>query len=165
MKRLFSTRVCSPLGWILLVSDGDALCGLYFEGQKHFPSLPEAEKRADLPVFEKTRIWLERYFAGDDPKIDIPLRLDGTAFQQSVWKLLKEIPYGGIVSYGKLARTLTEQTGKPCSARAVGGAVGRNPISIIVPCHRVLGSDGLLTGYAGGTERKRQLLELERRTP
>lgn len=150
------------MGVILLVSDGEALTGLYFEGQKHYPSELEAEEKDDASVFEKAKAWLEKYFAGEKPESGIPIHLDGTAFQQSVWELLKAIPYGGTVSYGELAARLEEQTGKLCSARAVGGAVGRNPVSIIVPCHRVVGADGSLTGYAGGTERKKRLLEIER---
>ena len=113
-------------------------------------------------LFEKTRAWLERYFAGKAPELDVPLRPDGTAFQRAVWELLREIPYGETISYGELAAALAERSGRPCPARAVGGAVGRNPVSILVPCHRVVGADGSLTGYAGGTERKRKLLEIER---
>ena len=157
----YTAHVPSPLGGILLVSDGDALCGLYFEGQKHYPSELVAEEKEDAPVFEKTLSWLEQYFAGKKPEADIPLHFDGTTFQQSVWELLREISYGETVSYGELAGKLEEQIGKPCSARAIGGAVGRNPVAIIVPCHRVLGADGSLTGYAGGVERKKRLLEIE----
>ena len=161
--KMYSARLSSPLGPILLVSDGEALCGLYFEGQKHFPSALAAEEAPSLPVFEQTRAWLERYFSGAAPQEEPPLRLSGTAFQRSVWELLREISYGATVSYGELAGELSARRGKPCSARAVGGAVGRNPVSILVPCHRVLGADGSLTGYAGGTERKRALLKLEGR--
>jgi methylated-DNA-[protein]-cysteine S-methyltransferase len=162
MTRLFCTRVPSPLGDLLLVSDGEALCGLYFEGQRHFPGTLEAEERAELAVFDSARAWLQSYFAGQEPTASVPLRLDGTAFQRAVWERLLEIPYGETVSYGTLARELAERRGRPCSARAVGGAAGRNPVSLIVPCHRVVGADGSLTGYAGGAERKRKLLEIER---
>ena len=158
---LYTTHLSSPLGALLLVSDGEALCGLYFEGQKHYPAALEAAEKADLAVFEATRAWLEAYFAGEKPCFAPPLRLDGTAFQRAVWELLREIPYGKTVSYGALAERLSAREGKRCSARAVGGAVGRNSVSIIVPCHRVVGADGSLTGYAGGTERKRRLLEME----
>ena len=158
---LYTDLFASPLGEILLVSDGEALCGLYFEGQKYIPALPEAEKDPSLPVFKSARAWLERYFAGEKPKVDLPLCAAGTAFQRAVWDLLKEIPYGATVTYGELAERLAARRGRPCSARAVGAAVGRNPISLIVPCHRVLGADGSLTGYAGGLARKRALLQLE----
>ncbi|MBR0208770.1 MAG: methylated-DNA--[Oscillospiraceae bacterium] len=157
-----TAHVPSPLGELLLVSDGEALCGLYFEGQRYYPALPEAEERPELSVFEKTRAWLRAYFAGERPETDVPLHPDGTAFQRAVWELLREIPYGETVSYGTLADMLAAHRGRPCSARAVGGAVGRNPVSILVPCHRVVGADGSLTGYAGGTDRKRKLLEIER---
>lgn len=158
---LYTDLFASPLGEILLVSDGEALCGLYFEGQKYIPALPEAEKDPSLPVFKSARAWLERYFAGEAPEEKVPLRAAGTAFQRAVWDLLKEIPYGATVTYGELAERLAARRGRPCSARAVGAAVGRNPISLIVPCHRVLGADGSLTGYAGGLARKRALLQLE----
>ena len=158
----YSSCVPSPLGELLLVSDGEALCGLYFVGQKHFPAALEAEEKSDLAVFEQTRAWLRRYFACERPEPEVPLRLAGTAFRRAVWELLLQIPCGTTVSYGALAAELAGRTGRPCSARAVGGAVGRNPVSILVPCHRVVGADGSLTGYAGGTERKRRLLEIER---
>ena len=159
---LYTDSFASPLGEILLVSDGETLSGLYFEGQKYIPALPEAEKDPSLPVFKSARAWLARYFAGEKPEADLPLRAAGTAFQRAVWDLLKEIPYGTTATYGELAKRLAARRGRPCSARAVGAAVGRNPISLIVPCHRVLGADGSLTGYAGGLARKRALLRLER---
>ena len=158
---LYTDLFASPLGEILLVSDGETLSGLYFEGQKYVPALPEAEKDPSLPVFKSARAWLERYFAGEKPEVDLPLCAAGTAFQRAVWDLLKEIPYGATVTYGELAERLAARRGRPCSARAVGAAVGRNPISLIVPCHRVIGADGSLTGYAGGLARKRALLQLE----
>lgn len=158
---LYTDLFASPLGEILLVSDGETLSGLYFEGQKYVPALPEAEKDPSLPVFKSARAWIARYFAGEKPEADLPLRAAGTAFQRAVWDLLKEIPYGATVTYGELAERLAARRGRPCSARTVGAAVGRNPISLIVPCHRVLGADGSLTGYAGGLARKRALLQLE----
>ena len=158
---LYTDSLASALGEILLVSDGKALCGLYFEGQKYYPALPEAKEEPSLPVFQSARDWLKRYFAGEKPEADLPLRAAGTDFQRAVWALLSEIPYGATVTYGELADTLSAQRGRPCSARAVGAAVGRNPISVIVPCHRVLGVGGALTGYAGGLARKRALLRLE----
>ena len=160
--KTFTACVPSPLGEILLVSDGEALCGLYFEGQKYYPAALETAERAKLAVFERARAWLESYFAGERPEIEVPLRLEGTAFRRAVWERLRAIPRGETVSYGELAAELARDRGRPCSARAVGAAVGRNPVSILVPCHRVVGADGSLTGYAGGLERKRKLLEIER---
>lgn len=150
----------SPLGGITLVSDGNALTGLFFDGQKHFGSTfgPPASLPAKPPVFDETRRWLDLYFSGREPDFTPPLLLQGTMFQQRVWAELLTIPYGQAMTYGELARRLGVH-----SAQAVGGAVGRNPISIIVPCHRVVGSDGSLTGYAGGLDRKRALLQLEQK--
>ena len=149
----------SPLGKITLASDGETIVGLWFEGQKHFARmLSEDAQPRSLPVFDDAVRWLDAYFAGSEPDETPPLRLRGTAFQQTVWMALLEIPHGKTVTYGALARSL----GMPNGARAVGSAVGRNPISIMVPCHRVTGADGSLTGYAGGMDRKRKLLELER---
>ena len=152
--------VPSPLGEILLAAEGGALSGLWFVGQKYEGAgLPDGSVPGPVsadPALEGAAAWLERYFAGEDPEIDFPLAPRGTVFQRRVWEALREIPYGGTSSYGALAEKLGCK-----SARAVGAAVGRNPISILIPCHRVLGSDGKLTGYAGGLERKRALLELE----
>ena len=153
----------SPLGGITLASCGEALSGLWFDGQKHFAAtLGGAPEEKPLPVFEQTARWLDAYFAGRISDFTPPLRLKGTTFQKAVWELLLTIPYGETRSYGELAAQLAEAYGlSRVSARAVGAAVGRNPISIIVPCHRVLGANGRLTGYAGGLARKRALLELE----
>ncbi len=146
----------SPLGGITLAGEGDALVGLWFDGQAHFgTTLGEAAREARLPVFEETRRWLEVYFSGREPDFAPPLDLRGTPFQQAVWAQLLLIPHGQTVTYGELARRLDS------SARAVGGAVGLNPVSLIVPCHRVLGAGGRLTGYAGGLDRKIRLLRLE----
>lgn len=161
-KPVYTLHVPSPLGTILLVSDGEALCGLYFDGQRHLPEMPDAEENKTIAVLEEARAWLEEYFTGEKPETVVPVRLEGTAFQRSVWELLAEVPYGETVSYGELAEKLLERSKRKVSARAVGGAVGRNPVSIIVPCHRVVGADGSLTGYAGGVERKKKLLEIER---
>jgi methylated-DNA-[protein]-cysteine S-methyltransferase len=151
----------SPLGRLLLASDGEALTGAWFEGQRYFASmLPEKRDEKALPVFAAAARWLDDYFAGGDPGQTPALRPTGTPFQRRVWELLAKIPYGKTTSYGALATALAEE-GSPTSARAVGGAVGRNPISILIPCHRVLGADGSLTGYAGGLERKKSLLLLE----
>ena len=153
---------CSPLGDILLESGGETLTGLWFKGQKHCPPFAHAEPLTAAPGPVKLAAgWLDKYFSGQRPGFTPPLSLSGTGFQISVWELLKAVPYGQTVTYGELARRLSLLTGKTVSARAVGSAVGRNPISIIVPCHRVVGAGGKLTGYAGGLERKQKLLELE----
>lgn len=159
----YFTQFPSPLGPLTLASDGEALCGLWFEGQKYFMApLPETPTRLDaLPVFDRTRDWLAAYFAGERPSPEaLPLAPCGGAFRQAVWRELRAIPYGETVTYGQIAARLA-LSGAPTSARAVGGAVGHNPVSIVIPCHRVLGSGGDLTGYAGGVERKRFLLRLE----
>lgn len=152
----------SPVGPVTVASDDEAIIGLWLEGQKYFEAtLEAAEERPDLPVLAEARAWLERYFAGDDPGALPPVSPRGTAFQQRVWAQLAEIPYGQLTTYGQIARRLKEQTGARTSARAVGSAVGRNPISIILPCHRVVGSTGSLTGYAGGLQKKIALLGIE----
>lgn len=153
----------SPLGGITLASDGEALIGLWFDGQKYFgSSLHENAAEAELPVFAETRRWLEIYFGGHAPEFTPPLRQHGSPFRQSVWAALRRIPFGQVTTYGELARGLAQLGGlDKMSARAVGGAVGHNPISLIVPCHRVVGSGGSLTGYAGGIDRKAKLLALE----
>ena len=153
----------SPLGEILLSADEVGLTGLWFVGQKHFaPFLRGDEQVVDLPVFAETKHWLDIYFTGRRPDFTPNLHMIGTDFQQSVWRTLLTIPYGSAMTYGQIAEKLATGCGVPkMSARAVGGAVGRNRISLIVPCHRVVGSDGSLTGYAGGIERKVKLLQLE----
>lgn len=147
----------SPVGNLTLASDGTALTGLWLEGQKYFGGrsgqtlIPGPE---DLPLFQTARTWLDQYFAGARPSpAQLPLAPAGTPFQRAVWEKLQAIPWGSVTTYGALARELDG-----ASPRAVGGAVGRNPISIIIPCHRVVGADGSLTGYAGGVERKQRLL-------
>lgn len=151
----YVARYASPLGEITMASDGVALTGVWFAGQKHFPELSGAEE-AELPVFAQTRQWLDSYFAGTAPETLPAMNLQGTAFQRAVWAQLLQIPYGQTVTYG----TLAARVGMT-SARAVGGAVGRNPISLLVPCHRVVGAGGKLTGYDGGLDRKEYLLKLE----
>jgi methylated-DNA-[protein]-cysteine S-methyltransferase len=151
----------SPLGGITLASDGEALIGLWFDGQKLFGDvLKEERMEKELPVFKETIRWLDIYFKGQEPSFSLKLKLRGSPFRQRVWQILLAIPYGQTVTYKQIARQIDE-TGR-MSCQAIGNAVGHNPISIIVPCHRVIGSDGSLTGYAGGLDRKKKLLELEK---
>ena len=153
----------SPLGTVIFASDGKALTGLWFEGQKFFGStLSGEQEEKDLPVFRQTVRWLNLYFEGKQPGVVPELSLKGSPFRMLVWKFLLKIPYGRTVTYGELASAIAEELGcSRMSAQAVGGAVVHNPVSIIVPCHRVIGADGSLTGYAGGIERKKALLSLE----
>lgn len=167
-------RYDSPLGRIRLASDGEAIIGLWFEGQKYFAQgLGPEVREEDLPIFRQTAEWLAAYFAGKRPQDGSLAMTDalpalpklaprGGEFRQRVWRLLCEIPYGEVTTYGALARRVAAELGRDSmSAQAVGGAVGHNPISILIPCHRVVGSDGSLTGYAGGIEKKVELLRLE----
>ncbi|MBR1496518.1 MAG: methylated-DNA--[Oscillospiraceae bacterium] len=156
------TSYASPLGEITLASGGAGLCGLWFEGQRRFGgSLATDRSAGTSPALEAARRWLDLYFRGEAPDFLPPLELRGTVFQKAVWEALLEIPYGETVTYGALAARLSQRLGRAVSPRAVGAAVGRNSISLVIPCHRVLGANGSLTGYAGGLERKRRLLELE----
>ncbi len=159
----YTDRYRSPLGDILLAADETGLTGLWFEGQKYFAlRLDQKHEERELPVFSRTKEWLDIYFSGKEPEISLPLHFTGTTFQNKIWDLLCQIPYGQTTTYGAIARQYAAQEGiAHMSAQAVGGAVGHNSISIIVPCHRVLGSDGSLTGYAGGLDKKAALLELE----
>ena len=154
----------SPLGNILLSSDGESLTGLWFEDQKDCPPLPGAgSAKGNPPVFERAARWLDRYFSGREPDFTPPLRMTGTEFQREVWGLLLQIPYGVVTTYGELAHEIAARRGiSRMAAQAVGGAVGHNPISIIVPCHRVVGANGSLIGYGGGLDRKAKLLKLEK---
>ena len=161
-------RYRSPLGDITIASNGQCIIGLWFEGQKHFGSTvtePLAQNKND-PVLQAAKQWLDAYFSGRNPSTrDLPIILDGTLFQNEVWEILKGIPYGTTLTYGKIAAMIAEKRGiKTMSAQAVGNAVARNPVSIIIPCHRVIGENGKLTGYAGGIERKKRLLALESNT-
>lgn len=160
---IFVSHYDSPLGGIALESDGEALTGLRFDGQRYHAYVFSGEREEkELPVFEQTKKWLDVYFSGSDPGFMPPLRLDGTPFRLAVWEILRAIPYGRTLTYGSIARLVAEKTGVgKMSAQAVGGAVGRNPVAIIIPCHRVVGADGSLTGYAAGVDKKRRLLELE----
>ncbi|NUT53477.1 MAG: methylated-DNA--[protein]-cysteine S-methyltransferase [Saccharothrix sp.] len=151
------TVIDSPVGGITLVARDGALAGLYMEEHRHRPALSTFGER-DAGPFGEVVSQLEEYFAGDRTEFDLPLSMAGTPFQRTVWDALKEIPHGETVSYGELAARI----GRPTASRAVGLANGKNPISIIVPCHRVVGSTGSLTGYGGGIERKRMLLGFER---
>ena len=154
----------SPLGSITIASDGDALTGLWFEEQKYYAAgLSEEYEERNLEIFRTSKRWLDMYFSAKDPGFTPPLNLQGTAFRQKVWQILLTIPYGQTVTYGDIARLIAKRSGLPSmSAQAVGGAVGHNPVSLIVPCHRVVGADGSLTGYAGGIDRKAKLLYLEK---
>lgn len=153
----------SPLGGMTLASDGEALTGLWFDGQKYFGStLSAGYGERSLPVFKQTDAWLDIYFGGRAPEFTPPLNPRGTPFRRAVWEILLTVPFGRTVTYGEIAVLLAKQMKLPrMSAQAVGGAVGHNPISLIIPCHRVVGSDGDLTGYAGGLERKKWLLKME----
>ncbi|AMD47103.1 methylated-DNA--[protein]-cysteine S-methyltransferase [Bordetella holmesii] len=162
---MYSHDYLSPLGPLLLTSDGHHLTGLWIAGQKYHGGsirapLTPAPDRAE---FKRVEHWLDAYFRGAKPALaDLDLAPQGTPFRQCVWQALREIPYGQTTTYGAIARQIAEQTGnRPVAGQAVGGAVGHNPISIIIPCHRVVGSSGSLTGYAGGLHRKLRLLALE----
>ena len=159
----YTYRYDSPLGRILLASDGTSLTGLWFEGQKYYAAaLTGQHEEKALPVFDQAKSWLDIYFGGKEPDFTPPLTPAGSEFRREVWELLRSIPYGKTVTYAELASMIAERRGlSHMSAQAVGGAVGHNPISIIIPCHRVVGSNGSLTGYAGGIDRKIKLLSLE----
>ena len=153
----------SPLGSITLASDGDSLIGLWFDGQKYFgTTLGDEYEEKPLPIFDRTAAWLDIYFDERIPDFTPKISLNDTDFRREVWDILLTIPYGKTMTYGEIAATIAQKRGvASISAQAVGGAVGRNPISIIVPCHRVIGSNKSLTGYAGGIERKAALLRIE----
>ncbi len=148
---------------MLLAADDIGLTGLWFEGQKYFALHPDKEnEKKRLPVFEQAVRWLDIYFSGHEPDFNLPLHFTGSEFQNEVWKMLCEIPYGHTTTYGEIAKRFAKKKGiERMSAQAVGGAVARNKISIIVPCHRVIGANGNLTGYAGGIDKKIALLKLE----
>lgn len=162
---IYSALYPSPIGMLTLASDGEHLVGLWMEGQKYFGAgISDAMiPRTNLPVFSLVHNWLDRYFAGGKPApSELPLRPMGSEFRQMVWGMLCEIPYGQVITYGGIAQKMAVKMGRQSmSGQAVGGAVGHNPISIIIPCHRVVGSNGSLTGYAGGVDKKKKLLEWE----
>lgn len=162
---MYKTDYASPIGNIMLASDGKSLVGAWIEGQKYFAQSIKSEliEKDDLEIFELTKNWLDRYFAGEQPDIsELPLAPQGNDFRQEVWEILKSIPYGEVITYGDIAKQIARRHGKQkMSAQAVGGAVGHNPISVIIPCHRVVGAGGNLTGYAGGINLKIKLLQHE----
>ncbi len=154
----YTAPYLSPLGPMTMASNGKSLIGLWFDGQKAFAEvlMSENETNPDLPIFRETRRWLDAYFCGRSPGFTPPLLLRGSTFRRRVWEMLLTIPFGQTMTYGEVARRVGCR-----SAQAVGGAVGHNPVSLIIPCHRVVGADGSLTGYAGGIGRKTRLLRLE----
>ena len=154
----------SPLGGILLAADDTGLTGLWFEGQKYFALyLDKEHEEKEIPLFNEAKHWLDIYFSGNEPDFTLPLHFTGTEFQNEVWEILYSIPYGKTMTYGEIAGQIAARRGiSHMSAQAIGGAVGHNEISIIVPCHRVVGANGSLTGYAGGIEKKIALLKLEK---
>lgn len=163
---MYKTYYQSPLGEILLASDGENLIGLWIDNQKYYLGKLEETliEKENLEIFHKTKIWLDKYFQQEQPKIEeLSLKPRGSAFRQNVWKILCDIPYGQTTTYGEIAKKVAKIMQKEkMSAQAVGNAVGHNPISIIIPCHRVVGTNGNLTGYAGGIDKKIKLLEIEK---
>lgn len=159
----YTSTYQSPVGKILLAADDIGLTGLWFDGEKFYAdSLDPEHEEKELPVFGTVKRWLDIYFSGREPDFMPPIHMIGTPFRLIVWKFLLQIPYGETITYGELAKMVAKEKGiAHMSAQAVGGAVGHNEISIIVPCHRVVGSDGSLTGYAGGVDKKEKLLSLE----
>ncbi len=160
---VYTCHYDSPLGGILLAAEEKALTGLWFDGEKYFAdNLPAEHVQQETPVLAEAKRWLDLYFTGKEPDFMPPLHPIGSAFRQSVWEILRQIPYGKTMTYGEIARQLAGKLGiSRMSAQAVGGAVGHNEISILIPCHRVVGMDGSMTGYAGGIDKKVKLLELE----
>lgn len=163
---IYTTKIPSPVGNLTLASDGEHLIGVWIDGQKYFARTisEETQENNQIPILLQTVDWLNRYFSGKRPSIhELSLRPAGSEFRRAVWKILCEIPYGEVTTYGAIAKKIAASRGLAnMSAQAVGGAVGHNPISIIIPCHRVIGSNGSLTGYAGGLDLKKKLLEMEK---
>lgn len=161
---IYLCNIPSPLGMLTSASDGESITGLWIDGQKYYASTLSKTDICEqkLPVFDRLEEWLICYFAGKEPSFMPPLAPQGSPFRQAVWNLLLKIPYGQVSTYKELARQVAAQIGRQhMSAQAVGGAVGHNPISILIPCHRIVGTNGSLTGYAGGIDKKIQLLQLE----
>lgn len=154
----------SPLGGMTMASDGTSLIGLWFDGQKYFAdTIGKNTPQKDLPIFKQTDKWLDIYFSGKSPEFTPPLTMHTTPFRKCVWEIMLTIPFGRTMTYGEIADKIAKQKGiEKMSAQAIGGAVGHNSISLIIPCHRVVGSNGNLTGYAGGLDKKIKLLEIER---
>lgn len=172
---IYIYRYASPLGGITAASDGREITGLWFDGQKYFGAgLPEEPEERELPVFGEVKRWLDIYFGGRAPDFTPPLKMEASPFRRAVWEILLTIPFGQTMTYGEIADTMAMRRGSApqeaasrkepakMSAQAVGGAVGHNAISLIVPCHRVVGTSGSLTGYAGGIEKKLRLLTMEK---
>lgn len=159
----YTATYLSPLGKILLAADDIGLTGLWFDGEKFYAkNLATEHEEKEVPVFGEVKHWLDLYFSGMNPEFMPPIHMIGSTFQLSVWNILKQIPYGETTTYGEIAKQIAASRGKErMSAQAVGGAVGHNEISIIIPCHRVVGTNGSLTGYAGGVDKKVRLLTLE----
>ena len=160
---IYTYKYKSPLGHILLAADEVGITGLWFEGQKYFANtLPDKHIPQETEILTEAKKWLDVYFSGEEPKFTPPLHPTSSVFRQEVWKILLQIPYGQTITYGEIARKMAETKNSPCMpAQAVGGAVGHNEISIIIPCHRVVGANGSLTGYVGEIDKKVALLELE----
>lgn len=160
---IYTHNYQSPLGEIVIASDDTAITGLWLVGQRHFDIEVEGYiTDKDLPIFDEVSRWLDIYFTGNNPGEIPAVRMNGTPFQLEVWQILQAVPYGKLITYREIAELIAKKRGiTKMSARAVGNAVGRNPVSILVPCHRVVGSSGKMTGYAGGIERKVKLLKLE----
>lgn len=160
---VYTKHYLSPLGGILLAADEVGLMGLWFDGEKYYAdNLPKEHREEETPILSEASRWLDVYFTGKEPDFMPPLHPIGSAFRREVWELLLQIPYGETVTYGDISKRLAKKMGlEKMSAQAVGGAVGHNEISIIIPCHRVVGTSGSLTGYAGGIDKKVRLLELE----
>jgi methylated-DNA-[protein]-cysteine S-methyltransferase len=162
---IYTSNYHSPLGEMLMAAQEETIVGLWFVNQKYFPrEAVNWETCPDYPMLTKLHVWLDAYFNGDKPEISFALAPAGSDFRQRVWRILQEIPYGQTTTYGEISKQIFVDSGKArVSAQAVGGAVGHNPISILIPCHRVVGANGSLTGYAGGLDKKQSLLELERK--
>lgn len=159
----YKMNYSSPVGVLTITTDGTHITGLWFDNQSDYErKLNDKVVAQEQPIFQKVRTWLDHYFQGDNPTIDFPLKPTGTAFREQVWEILTTIPSGETMTYGEIADKIARVKGKDkMSAQAVGGAVGSNPISILIPCHRVVGADGSLTGYGGGIDKKIKLLEIE----
>lgn len=160
---VYTKHYLSPLGGILLAADEVGLMGLWFDGAKYYAdNLPKEHTEEETPILSEASLWLDVYFTGKEPDFMPPLHPIGSAFRREVWEILLQIPYGATATYGDISKRLAKKMGlEKMSAQAVGGAVGHNEISIIIPCHRVVGTSGSLTGYAGGIDKKVRLLELE----